>query len=108
MILGEGNQKMSKSLGNVINPDDIIREYGADSMRVYEMFMGPLEGVQALGDRGPRGREPIPREALGPVGERPWIAAEPSPTGLKSLHRDDQEGERRYRRPWISTPPSPR
>ncbi|GMO38892.1 MAG: leucine--tRNA ligase [Termitinemataceae bacterium] len=43
MILGEDNQKMSKSRGNVVNPDDIIREYGADSMRVYEMFMGPLE-----------------------------------------------------------------
>jgi leucyl-tRNA synthetase len=43
MILGEDNQKMSKSRGNVINPDDIIRQYGADSMRVYEMFMGPLE-----------------------------------------------------------------
>jgi leucyl-tRNA synthetase len=43
MILGEDNQKMSKSRGNVINPDDIIHTYGADSMRVYEMFMGPLE-----------------------------------------------------------------
>jgi len=43
MILGEDNQKMSKSRGNVINPDDIVRDYGADSMRVYEMFMGPLE-----------------------------------------------------------------
>ena len=43
MILGEDNQKMSKSRGNVINPDDIIREYGADSLRLYEMFMGPLE-----------------------------------------------------------------
>jgi len=43
MILGEDNQKMSKSRGNVINPDDVIKEYGADSMRVYEMFMGPLE-----------------------------------------------------------------
>jgi leucyl-tRNA synthetase len=43
MILGEDNQKMSKSKGNVINPDDIIKNYGADSMRVYEMFMGPLE-----------------------------------------------------------------
>ena len=43
MILGEDNQKMSKSRGNVINPDDIIREFGADAMRVYEMFMGPLE-----------------------------------------------------------------
>jgi leucyl-tRNA synthetase len=43
MILGEDGQKMSKSLGNVINPDDIVREFGADSMRVYEMFMGPLQ-----------------------------------------------------------------
>ncbi|MDR2247678.1 MAG: leucine--tRNA ligase [Treponema sp.] len=43
MILGEDNQKMSKSRGNVINPDDIIHQYGADAMRVYEMFMGPLE-----------------------------------------------------------------
>jgi leucyl-tRNA synthetase len=43
MILGEGGVKMSKSLGNVINPDDVIREFGADSMRMYEMFMGPLE-----------------------------------------------------------------
>jgi leucyl-tRNA synthetase len=43
MILGEDNQKMSKSRGNVINPDDIVKNFGADSMRVYEMFMGPLE-----------------------------------------------------------------
>jgi leucyl-tRNA synthetase len=43
MILGQDNQKMSKSRGNVINPDDIVATYGADSMRVYEMFMGPLE-----------------------------------------------------------------
>jgi leucyl-tRNA synthetase len=43
MILGEDGQKMSKSRGNVINPDDIISNFGADSMRVYEMFMGPLE-----------------------------------------------------------------
>ncbi len=43
MILGAGGVKMSKSLGNVINPDDIIKDFGADSMRLYEMFMGPLE-----------------------------------------------------------------
>jgi leucyl-tRNA synthetase len=43
MILGEDNQKMSKSRGNIINPDDILRDYGADSFRMYEMFMGPLE-----------------------------------------------------------------
>ena len=43
LILGEDGQKMSKSRGNVVNPDDIVREYGADSLRLYEMFMGPLK-----------------------------------------------------------------
>lgn len=43
MILGENGEKMSKSRGNVVNPDDIINEFGADTLRVYEMFMGPLE-----------------------------------------------------------------
>ncbi|MBU1728016.1 class I tRNA ligase family protein [Patescibacteria group bacterium] len=43
MILGEGGVKMSKSLGNVINPDNIVRTYGADTLRVYEMFLGPFE-----------------------------------------------------------------
>ena len=46
MILGEDNQKMSKSRGNVINPDTVIDEYGADTLRLYEMFMGPLEQVK--------------------------------------------------------------
>ncbi len=43
MILGENGVKMSKSLGNVVNPDDVCEQYGADSLRLYEMFMGPLE-----------------------------------------------------------------
>ena len=43
MILGEGGVKMSKSLGNVINPDEIVKTYGADTLRIYEMFMGPFE-----------------------------------------------------------------
>jgi len=42
MILGEDGKKMSKSKGNVINPDVIVEEYGADTLRVYLMFMGPL------------------------------------------------------------------
>ena len=43
LIMGEDGQKMSKSRGNVVNPDDVISEYGADALRLYEMFMGPLE-----------------------------------------------------------------
>ena len=46
MILGENNEKMSKSRGNVVNPDHVVRDYGADSLRLYEMFMGPLESVK--------------------------------------------------------------
>lgn len=46
MILGENNEKMSKARGNVVNPDDVVKEYGADSLRLYEMFMGPLEAVK--------------------------------------------------------------
>ncbi|HEB10727.1 MAG TPA: leucine--tRNA ligase [Spirochaetales bacterium] len=52
MILGEGGVKMSKSLGNVINPDEIIEKHGADSMRLYEMFMGPLEVSKPWSTRG--------------------------------------------------------
>lgn len=46
MILGTNNEKMSKSRGNVINPDEIVGEFGADTLRVYEMFMGPLEATK--------------------------------------------------------------
>ncbi|HEY9900267.1 MAG TPA: leucine--tRNA ligase [Pantanalinema sp.] len=46
MILGENNEKMSKSRGNVVNPDDVVNEYGADTLRLYEMFMGPLEAAK--------------------------------------------------------------
>jgi leucyl-tRNA synthetase len=46
MILGENNEKMSKARGNVVNPDDVVHGYGADALRVYEMFMGPLEQVK--------------------------------------------------------------
>lgn len=52
MILGEGNIKMSKSLGNVINPDDIVLSHGADTLRLYEMFMGPLDASIAWSEDG--------------------------------------------------------
>lgn len=52
MILGGNGEKMSKSKGNVINPDDIIEAYGADTLRVYEMFMGPLEASKPWSESG--------------------------------------------------------
>ncbi|MBX7157195.1 MAG: leucine--tRNA ligase [Verrucomicrobiae bacterium] len=55
LILGEDGQKMSKSRGNVINPDDVVAEFGADSFRLYEMFMGPLEQSKPWSMQGIRG-----------------------------------------------------
>lgn len=52
MILGEGNEKMSKSKGNVVNPDDIVKSHGADSLRLYEMFMGPLDSSKPWSTNG--------------------------------------------------------
>ncbi|SPP30662.1 leucine--tRNA ligase [Brochothrix thermosphacta] len=52
MILGENNEKMSKSRGNVVNPDDVVEQYGADALRVYEMFMGPLDASIAWSVNG--------------------------------------------------------
>jgi len=55
MILGTNNEKMSKSRGNVINPDDIVGEFGADTLRMYEMFMGPLEATKPWNTSGVEG-----------------------------------------------------
>lgn len=60
MILGENNEKMSKSRGNVVNPDDIVESHGADALRVYEMFMGPLEAA-------------LPWSTTGLDGSRKWL-----------------------------------
>ena len=64
MILGEDGEKMSKSKGNVINPDDVVKEYGADTLRMYEMFMGPLDATKPWSTSGVDG----PRRFL----ERVW------------------------------------
>ena len=55
MILGSDNEKMSKSRGNVVNPDSVIDKFGADSLRLYEMFMGPLEKVKPWSEKGVKG-----------------------------------------------------
>ncbi|CRH19999.1 Leucine--tRNA ligase [Carnobacterium maltaromaticum] len=55
MILGENNEKMSKSKGNVVNPDDVVEKFGADTLRMYEMFMGPLDSAIAWSENGLEG-----------------------------------------------------
>ncbi|MBC1521145.1 leucine--tRNA ligase [Listeria aquatica] len=55
MILGENNEKMSKSRGNVVNPDDVVDKYGADTLRLYEMFMGPLDASISWSENGLEG-----------------------------------------------------
>ncbi|MDR2433224.1 MAG: leucine--tRNA ligase [Treponema sp.] len=92
MILGEDNQKMSKSRGNVINPDDIIRNYGADSMRLYEMFMGPLEVSKPWITAGLIGVSRF-LERIWVIGEKPLCDAAPGSEAaggkalLKLFHR---------------------
>ena len=86
MILGEGGAKMSKSLGNVINPDDIVAEFGADTMRVYEMFMGPLEVSKPWSTRGIAGAKRF-LERIWRIGELPLTEDEPSDALLRVLHK---------------------
>ena len=86
MILGEDGQKMSKSRGNVVNPDDIIREFGADTMRVYEMFMGPLEVSKPWATAGLIGVSRFLERAWA-VSEKPIVDVAPEPEHLKLLHK---------------------
>ena len=55
IILGDDGQKMSKARGNVVNPDSVVAEYGADAFRLYEMFMGPLEMMKPWSTKGVEG-----------------------------------------------------
>ena len=96
MILGENGEKMSKSRGNVINPDDVVREYGADSLRLYEMFMGPLEQVKPWSMQGVEGvyrflgrvwRMIIDDRAEDVVLNKHVTDAEPSEEQLRILHK---------------------
>ncbi|TFG80986.1 MAG: leucine--tRNA ligase, partial [Spirochaetales bacterium] len=86
MILGEDNQKMSKSRGNVINPDDIVKEFGADTLRLYEMFMGPLEVSKPWVTAGLVG---VTRflERLYAMGGKPLTDAEPTGELQRLLHK---------------------
>ena len=88
MILGEDGQKMSKSRGNVINPDDVIKEYGADSLRLYEMFLGPLEVSKPWIASGIIGVSRF-LERLWAISEKPLSDPPPPlpPELVKLLHR---------------------
>ena len=86
MILGEGGVKMSKSLGNVINPDEIVSDFGADTMRVYEMFMGPLEVSKPWSTRGIAGAKRF-LERIWRVTELPLTDEQPSDDLVRVLHK---------------------
>ena len=86
MILGEGGVKMSKSLGNVINPDEIIADHGADAMRIYEMFMGPLEVSKPWSTRGIIGVKRF-LERVWNVSEKKHSPDAPPAKLLKLLHK---------------------
>jgi leucyl-tRNA synthetase len=86
MILGEDGEKMSKSRGNVINPDDIVREFGADSLRVYEMFMGPLQVMKPWNTSGLVGVNRF-LERVWNLSEKPLSDEVPGPELLKTLHK---------------------
>ena len=86
MILGEDNQKMSKSRGNVVNPDDIVAEFGADTMRVYEMFMGPLQVSKPWSTAGLVGVSRFLERAWA-TSEKPMTDEAPSEDLLKLLHK---------------------
>jgi leucyl-tRNA synthetase len=100
MILGENGEKMSKARGNVINPDDVVRDVGADSLRLFEMFMGPLEAVKpwsTAGVNGVRGfLDRVWRLIVDERAEQPALCAavqkvEPTTEQLRVLHKTIKE-----------------
>ncbi len=96
LILGEDKKKMSKSLGNVINPDDVVKEYGADSLRLFEMFMGPLEIAKPWSTKGVEGISRFLNRAWrlfhGKDGENFYLEEiEPNEKELKILHKTIQK-----------------
>ncbi len=84
--LEEFPAKMSKSLKNVVNPDDVIREYGADSMRLYEMFMGPLEATKPWNTKGVEGVFRFLRRAWRMITESDIVDRELDAEELRTLH----------------------
>ena len=93
MILGENSQRMSKSRGNVVNPDDVVKEYGADALRLYLMFIGPLEDVKPWSSKSIEGVHRFLRRAFrefigedGKIALKVKEAPEANPETEKLLH----------------------
>lgn len=87
MILGEDGEKMSKSRGNVINPDHIVEEYGADTLRLYEMFMGPLEKTKPWSMNGVKGVYGFISKAFRTFANSEYFVDEESAETTKLLHK---------------------
>ncbi len=93
IVLGEDNQKMSKSRGNVVNPDEMMDQFGADAVRLYEMFMGPLEAMKPWSTRGVEGitrfLERVWRLIVNEEGRlsSAIVASVPSPDHQRLLHQ---------------------
>ena len=87
MILGSNGEKMSKSRGNVVNPDDIIKDYGADSLRVYEMFMGPLCDSKPWSETGIEGAKKFIDRFFRLFSDTSKICDKPNPNLEKEYHK---------------------
>lgn len=87
MILGEDNEKMSKSRGNVINPTDVVNEFGADSLRLYEMFMGPFDAVKPWSTKGIQGVYRFLQKAWKVLAEKKIVTRKLTECELKLLHK---------------------
>ena len=87
MILGEDGEKMSKSRGNVINPDHIVEEYGADTLRLYEMFMGPLEKTKPWSMNGVKGVYGFISKAFKTFGNPEYFSEKEDEETTRLLHK---------------------
>ena len=118
MILGEDSRKMSKRWGNVIDPLDVIAEYGADAFRCYEMFMGPLEQMKPWSMKGVEGVSRFLARVWRLIMEEnqagEWVLSgevqevEPEKAQLKVLHATIKKVTERHRDACHSTPRSRR
>ena len=96
MILGENGEKMSKSRGNVVNPDDVVAQYGADTLRMYEMFIGDFEKTAPWNTSSIKGSKRF-LERVAALTDMMTPEEGYSP----ELPQDDQKGQRGYRGPQV-------